>query len=354
MNVGILGVGTYLPSESRTNDWWPEDTVEKWRKITPRLLPDERYPAKTDGQRAVLAAIGEYRHDPFYGAVQRHIAPDDMMPSDMEVLAARDALEKTGIQAAQVDIILSASVVPDHLMTPNACAVHRKLGLPRRCFATNIDAACNGFGLQVTLAEQMIRGGQATYALLVQSILGPRMIPAESPSAAWFGDGATAVILGPTNKGRGILSRTTLTDGTTHDAIVAGVPGQRWYEEGRSWWYSRDIGLAKQVILNVADYGREAVNAALEKAGIPADEISYYASHQATAWFTRATQDFIGLKKARSLSTFQKAGNLSACNVPLALAEGEKNGLLKPGDMVATYGGGSGMTWSSLIMRWGN
>jgi 3-oxoacyl-[acyl-carrier-protein] synthase-3 len=107
------------------------------------------------------------------------------------------------------------------------------------------------------------------------------------------------------------------------------------------------------MIVKVADHGLEVVHEALDRAQLAPDAVDFYASHQATPWFRRVTQKYAGLEAARYSDTFEWTGHVSACNVPLSLVSGEREGLLKDGDVVATYAGGTGLTWSSTIIRWG-
>jgi 3-oxoacyl-[acyl-carrier-protein] synthase III len=354
-NVGILGIGVYLPEEVRTNDWWPKHVVEKWRNKTPDLLPERQVPPdpNNDGERLALAAIKALRGDPFGGAVERRILPDHLQASDMEVSAAQDALARAGIRPDQIDLLLVYSSVPDYLSTPNACAVHKRLGLKEECFATTIDGACNSFHLQLTLAQSMIKSGGCQAALLIQSANSPRLLPPDQPVSTWFGDAATAVVVGPVSQDRGILGSAHHTDGSTHSVIVTGVPGKRWYEEGRTWWYPTDRIAAKQVILGAVTCAKQVVNEALTIARCRPQDVDFYASHQATPWLRRVTQEFAELSNARFVDTFKWTGGLTACNVPFCLAMGAREGLLRDGDLVATYAGGNGITWSSVVLRWG-
>ncbi len=360
-SVGILGVGAHLPPTVRSNDWWPTHVVDGWRERWRRTLerraseePGGEMPfAATEGVARVGAAIAAVMDDPFQGAVERRVAPDSMPASEMEVLAAKEALDNAGVAPSEIDLLLSYSIVPDYLTTPNACRLHERLGLPERCFATAVEGACNSFQLQLMLAEQMLRTGQARRALLVQSNQLRRLIPADEPYSAWFGDGATAVVLGEVSADRGILGRSHRTDGSVFTATVSDVPGKRWYEHGAISWHPMDRAASRKMLLTVADLGKQVVHEALEQAALTPVDVGFYASHQATKWFRALTQDYLGLTNARAVDTFPWAGSLSACNIPLGLACGVKEGLLRDGDVVAMYSGGSGQTWSGTVLRWG-
>ena len=107
------------------------------------------------------------------------------------------------------------------------------------------------------------------------------------------------------------------------------------------------------MFLMLADRGKEVVVDALEKLQLRPEDVQFYAAHQATIWFRRVTQAHIGLTGARSADTFPWAGTLSAANIPLVMATAEAEGALLDGNLVAIYSGGTGMTWSASILRWG-
>lgn len=354
--VGIHGIGIYLPEPVRKNDWWPQSIVETWAgKSGASLLrsaADSSEPI-AEGVSRALEGMAEVAADPFKGAVERRVMPDGMVTSDMEAAAAKDALSRAGIDPGEVGMLLLNSQLPDFLSVPTAPAVHRKLGLPERCLSMATDAACNSFLTQLAIAEPMIRSGQVRYTLLVQSSGFLHLARPEDQHSAWFGDAATAVVVGPAGAGRGILGRAHRTDGSMYNALVTGCPGVRWYSGQQPVLYVDDVKSARRMLLSVADRGKQVVGEALAEAGCDAEHVRFYASHQGTRWFRKVTQEHIGLVNARYVDTFPWTGSLGAANIPMVLGTAEREGLLKAGDLVATYAGGSGVTWSSVVLRWG-
>lgn len=355
-SVGILGVGSYLPDEVRTNDWWPRSIVEKWEQkaVESGIRPtaDARKSVPSGGD-LVLDAIKEYGSDPFAGARERRVMPENMLPSDMETEAAKRAMTRAGVSAKDVDFVISASAVPDMLNVPNACAVHSNLGLGSRCFSTAIESVCNGFLHQISLAEQMIAGGKATVGLLVQSSAwGSRMMPIEQPYSAWFGDGATAVVVGVVDDGAGVLGTSHRTDGSLRNALHTGVLGKKWYEDGRSVWHHGDRRAAFEMLVRIPECAVQVFDDALASAGLTQDDVSFLATHQATSWFRKVVQEHGHFAKARSVDTFSWAGSLVASNIPLVLDVASREGLLKRGDVLAMHSGGSGITYSAVVARW--
>lgn len=354
--LGIHGLGAFLPDVVRKNDAWPREVVEQWvgrHAWDPQR--EERALAEVDdeGARLALRAIAELGNDPFQGAGERRVMPEGMTSADMEVEACRRAMVDAEVDAGEIDVILGFSFVPDFLHVPNACIVHERLGLPRRCFTMNADAVCNSFQMQLTLAEGLIRSGAATRALLFQSSAVWRVNPAHEPMSVHFGDGATAVVVGPVADGRGLLAQAHRTDGSVHRALVCTVPGKDWWEDGRIQSTTLDRADSRRMFLRVPSMGREVVHDALAQAGHAVGDVDFFACHQATSWFRRIAQEHIGIQHARTLDTYPWAGTLSAANLPLVLHEARRVGSLRDGDLVAMYQGGTGMTYSGTVLRWG-
>jgi 3-oxoacyl-[acyl-carrier-protein] synthase III len=353
-NIGLQGVGFYLPDNIRKNDWWPDSIVDKWREKPKRNLVHGKHmnaDPDTEGAKRTLEAMAEFVDDPFKGAKERRIKPDGMSFWEMEVLAAEDALKKAGVDKSEIDMLLVYSQVPDYLAV-HASVVHEKLGLPERCFTTGIEGACNSFLLQLGLAEQMIRGGQAKKALLIQSSGFFHITKPEDHHSAWFGDGATAVVVGPVGEGKGILGRSHRTDGSFHKAVYPACAGKRWYDGPVLLW-NEERATARKMLLSIADLAKTSLDEALEAAGHRPEEMDFYATHQSTLWFRKVTQEYARLSKARTFDSFAWTTSLGASNIPFMLAMGEKERLLKDGDLVAMHTGGGGITWSSMILRWG-
>ena len=352
--VGIVGIGAFLPEAVRRNDWWPSHVVESWKEDALKKAARERPEPDTlsESARLVFEAMADYANDPFQGAVERRILDPQYPSSYMEIRAAEEAIKTANMVPSDIDALLSFSFIPDYLATPNSCLLHRELGLPEKCFTMSTESACNAFLLQLGLAQQLIAGGMAKNVLLVQSNAVGRVIPQETPFSAWFGDGATAAVASQVGEGYGILGQSHRTDGTLHDALVIGVPGKRWYEDGPLVAYAHNRRNTLTMLLRLPEFGDTVLQDISEDTGLSRDEIDFYACHQPNPWFRRVTQEYMGLRKAVSIDTFPWAGSLSAANIPLVLATAHKEGTLKNGDLVAMYSGGSGVTFSGNVSRW--
>jgi 3-oxoacyl-[acyl-carrier-protein] synthase-3 len=350
-NTGILGIGVFLPEQIRRNDWWPDDVVENWRK---RIAERPEYGVPDDeGRRLVFAARDELSEDPFSGCTERRVMSPDMSAIDMEAAAAERALNKASVDLEDIDLLLLESSVPDRLTTNIACSLHERLGLPKTCFTLTVEGICNGFQQQFTLADAMIRSGRARRALLVQSSSLSRVLPYEMPHSAIFGDGATAVVVGPVSEGKGLLGAAHRTNGTFNNTVVTTVAGARWFDPGRLVYQFVSAKNTQMMVEALPELARDTIHAALAQTQFGPLDVDFYASHQGVRWYRRVTQTYAGLDNARYVETFPWAASLISANMPLVLSVALDEGLLHDGDLVVTQGGGSGVSISSLVLRWG-
>jgi 3-oxoacyl-[acyl-carrier-protein] synthase-3 len=350
--AGIYGIGIYTPETVRTNDWWPASVADKWRGRALHNVEKLQIEV-TEGVKAARAAMAEYADDPFHGAHERRVMKPEQLSSEMEIVAAQRALENAGVSANDIDQLISFTVCPDYLSGPTGAIVHERLGLPRHCFTISVEGACNSFPGLVTLADQAVRSERAKHVLIIASSAYSKLIPMEASIGAWMGDGAAACVFGPVAENRGILSYSHGTEGAGHRAMVFGVPGKRWYDEGKTVCYSEDKAMAQTIIVGSVDRCKRVITDALAQIGKTPHDVDFYAGHQGGPWLRRVTQAFTGMDRARHVDTFDAFGNLGAVNIPLILSIGAREGTLRDGDLVATFSAGTGQTYSSIVMRWG-
>lgn len=348
--IGILGLGMHLPPTVRTNDWWPADVVASWRGARGGLPPP---PEEGSSAEAILEAMRANAADPFQGGLLRHVlhAGDSIL--DLEVHAAKAALADAGVEAGEVDLLLTSPAPADFQLTNAACALHQALGLPRNGFALQVEGAQHAFLLQLSVARSMVLAGTARHALLVQSSAMSRLLEASNPLSPAFGDGAAAVVVGPVGAGHGVLATTHRTDGRLPSTLVASVPGKRWYEEGRSSLHVTDPAGMLDILLRTVDLSRESILAALADAGLRPEDVEVFAMHQGMPWLRRLVQEHAGLGRARAVDTFAATGHLFGAFLPSTLVAARDRGILHDGDLVVLAGGGNGMSYGAAVLRWG-
>jgi 3-oxoacyl-[acyl-carrier-protein] synthase III len=349
VRAGVLGIGTYLPPTLRGNDWWPQAVVDEWRGLPRPSMPDVRM---TPAMERVVGAMREAGADPFRGIRARHVIDDAMTSTDMEAIAAETAITNARIDRAQIDLLLVHTAVPEYLLSNTASALHHRLGLPRACFSLEAQASAYSFVAQLALAEAMILAGRAHVALLVQSSAASRLLDAGDPVSVALGDAATAVVVGEVDDEHGIIAHVSRTDGRCPNSLIASVRDRRWYDEGRNILYVHDAAGEHQLFLETVDRGIEVIGAVLEATGTRPQDIDFFAVHQGTPWLRRLTQEACGLTGARTVDLFSQTAYVFAASLPLVLASGRDAGLLRDGDRVLVFGGGTGITYGATLMRW--
>jgi 3-oxoacyl-[acyl-carrier-protein] synthase-3 len=356
-NVGVWGLGMYLPPIVRGNDWWPTELVQRWadsqaKRVT-RDTRGEDVSTFSPGTRNLLAAAQTFAADPFEGARERRVMPDDMLATDMQLAAATEAMARAGVEPRDIDFLIIENTTPDYL-APDGCRVQLELGLRRDgLFTIQTNTVCNAFVQQQVLADGLIRGGAFRLGLLIQCSVMSRHLRPEDAFSAWQGDGCTAAVVGAVGPGKGLLGHAHATDGRFHGGLVFGVPGKHWYEDGRVVFYIQDQARASAMIQSIADETETLVSRALAEAGVGRDEVAFFAAHQGTAWLGAAVQSHLGLGHAARVDTFAWTGSLMGANVPLVMAIGEREGRLRDGDVVVAFSGAPGQTVSTAVARWG-
>lgn len=270
---------------------------------------------------------------------------------DMEVVAARAAIANAGIDPSEIGLLLSHTVVPDVLLSNPACPLHAKLGLPRECITLSVEGAAYSFILQLELARALISTRRARYGLLVQSFLGTRLVERDDPLSVLFGDGASAVVVGPVSSGRGILGSAHFTDGRFATSLVLSPVNRRIVDDGRAIIHIPDPAQMRDVFLQTADLCKEGVDAVLASTSLDRSDVDFICVN-GTPWLREVVHGFLELPRARSYEIYQTVGYLSSAMIPINLELARQAGELRTGDRVMLTGGGTGMTFGATMMTW--
>ncbi|MEO8548615.1 MAG: 3-oxoacyl-[acyl-carrier-protein] synthase III C-terminal domain-containing protein [Kofleriaceae bacterium] len=217
----------------------------------------------------------------------------------------------------------------------------------------HMDASAYSFIMQMCVAEAMILAGRASHALLVQSSAPSRCVDYDDGQSPIIGDGATAVVMAPASGERGIVASVHNVDGRFARTLVASVPGKRWFDEGRAVIHVADPQQMKEVFLLTIDACKSSVESVLAKAGWSPDQVDYLSMFQGTPWLRELVQESLQLRRARSVDAFSRTGYLASALIPATLALGEQAGALHDDDLVVLTGGGTGMTFGAVALRWG-
>jgi len=274
------------------------------------------------------------------GILERHVARPEERLSDLAAAAGRLTLERAGMDAAELDLLLVATTTQDEL-TPNAAPLVAAALGATRAGAIDVGAACTAFVAGLGLGAGQIEAGRADSVLLIGADVLTRYVdPDDKRTAALFGDGAGAVLMTAAEEGR--TGPVVLhADGTMPDLIRAPYPEPTIRMRGHETF--------KHAVARIAEVTVEAMSAA----GVEADEIDLFVYHQANRRITRAVGERLALPAERVVDCIDRYGNTSAASIPIALAEAEADGRLTPGARILVAGFGAGLTWGGTVLEWG-
>ena len=322
----ILGCGSYLPERILTNAELAKtlDTSDEW--IVERS-----------------------------GIRQRHIASDGQFTSDLALKAAERALEHAGIKAKNVDMVIVATATPDNTFPATATKVQHNLGMTTGA-AFDIQAVCSGFVFALSVADNMIKGGQADTIVVIGAETFSRILDWEDRgTCVLFGDGAGAVVLRAspddvpdedTITAQGILSTHIHSNGSTRDLLYVDGGPSSTQTVGHVRMVGREV--FRHAVTNLANI----VGETLDAHGLHSDDLDWLVPHQANKRILDSTARKLGMSADRVVVTVDRHANTSAASIPLALDEAVKDGRIKRGNLVLMEAMGGGLTWGSGLVRW--
>ncbi len=322
--VKIVGVGHYAPAHVVTNH-----DLEAWLDTT-----DEWITTRT-------------------GMKRRHWTSDNEATSDLASAAAEAALVHAGLQAADVDCFIVATVTPDYYFPATACLVATRLGV-REKPAFDIAIACSGFIYGLTVASGLIRSGVYRRVMLIGAeSLSKILDKGDRSTAILFGDGAGAVILERSEE-NSFLASDLGADGSRPELLYAHGSGSREpidhaaldaklhliHMQGRETF---KLAVNKMV---------ESTGSVLSKANLTKADIAFLIPHQANKRIIDATARYLGLPDDKVVINISEYGNTSAASIPMALSETVRTGRVKPGDLIVFVAFGGGLSWGAVAWRW--
>ena len=318
----IIGTGSALPPNRVTNAQLAErvDTTHEW--IVERT-----------------------------GIEARHIAGDGETTATLATEAAQKALAAAGVPADKVGLIVLATATPDQTFPASATRVQTALGIDD-CIAFDVAAVCTGFLYALSVADNMVKGGMADYALVIGSETFSRILDWEDrATCVLFGDGAGAILLmaeeAPGEAGdRGILATKLHADGRHNDLLFVDGGVSTTGTVGKLRMKGREV--FRHAVTNLAD----VLNEVLAASGHHAHEVDWVVPHQANKRIIDATARKLGLDPNRVIVTVDQHANTSAASVPLALDTAVRDGRIKPGDLIVLEAMGGGFTWGAAVVRY--
>lgn len=315
----IIGTGSYLPAKVLTNYDLEKivDTSHDW--IVSRS-----------------------------GIVERHVAAENELASDLALQASLKTIESAGIEADEIDLVIVATTTPDQVFPSTACILQDKLGITNRGAAFDIQAVCGGFVYAMNTADLYIRGGQARTALVVGTEVLSRILDwKDRTTCVLFGDGAGAVLLRASDT-PGIVASKLHADGSHRGMLKAEGNIRNGEVQGDPF-----IKMEGQAVFKFAvKVLSEVVEELLEENQLKGSDIAWLIPHQANIRIMEATAKKLGLGMDNVIVTVATHGNTSAASIPLALDTAVRDGRIKAGQNIILEAVGGGFTWGAVLIKW--
>jgi len=355
MRAAITGLGLWLPETVRTNDDWPEDFTARAQDTAKALAEMPEISGDRIEQicaRHQAAELG----DPFLGAVERRVVSPELRAYDTEAEAARRALADAELDPAELDVVLSWSIVPDRISPPSAAKLTHVLGA-KRAWAMGVDSACASAMVQLSLGSAMIESGRARHVLLTQSNLMTRVFAMGHPASPGIGDAATAIVLSASER-PGVLGVHAVTHGEHYESLayIRGGDDETdtpWHEPGGPFFLgSRNREGMKELMANTVRFGHDTIAEACRRTSTRPSDLDVIACTQPRGWIPAAVAESLSLPADRAPTTFTRYAHLGASAALANLVDARDRGALRPGSLVAIYSQGAGFTRAAAIVRW--
>lgn len=283
---------------------------------------------------------------------RRILKGDGLATSDLAVPAVKGLLEKRGISAEEIELIIFCTSTPDMLFPATANILAHKVGAIN-AWGYDLQAACSGFLFGLTTGAQFIESGKHKKVLVIGADKMSSVVNYEDRNTCiLFGDGCGAVLLEPNEEGNGLQDSILKTDGSggpylnikgggslnpaSHETVDAGL--HYAYQEGRT--------VFKFAVTNMANVAAEV----MERNNLTADDVSWLVPHQANKRIIDATAERAGLPEEKVMVNIHKYGNTTSATIPMCLWEWESQ--LKKGDNLILAAFGGGFTWGSIYLKW--
>ena len=325
ISVGITGLGSYVPERVVTNDDISKlvETSDEW--IVTRT-----------------------------GIKERRVADEKVATSDLATKAAELALEDSGLDADELDLIIVATATPDHAFPSTAALVQKNLGASKAA-AFDLSVGCSGFIYGMVTGANFITSGMYKKVLVIGAETLSKIVDwTDRNTCVLFGDGAGACVLESCDESFGILASELGSDGLNGDVLILPAGGSR---------YPATAETVKNKLHTIKMDGKEVFKFAvrvmekssmrvLEEAGLTQDQLDFLIPHQANMRIIDAAMKKLQLGREKTHINLDKYGNMSAASIPVALDEALREGKIKEGDVVLLIAFGAGLSWASIVMRW--
>ncbi|WP_041963515.1 beta-ketoacyl-ACP synthase III [Sulfurospirillum cavolei] len=291
------------------------------------------------------------------GIKQRRIASEQEATSDLGVKAAEKAIERAGIAKEEIDLIICATLSPDHLCMPStACIIAAKLGITN-VMAYDISAACSGFVYMLSMAKAYIESGMKKNILLIGAEKISSVVDyTDRGTCILFGDGAGAALIGTTDdKNEAIIDVHASADGNYADYLITPGCGSKYpcsqetLDERLNFIKMKGNDVYKVAVKTLTN---DVVDI-LQSNNLDASQVDHFIPHQANFRIIDAVREKLNFPIEKTVLTVEKYGNTSAASIPMAINDAYEAGRIHRGDLMLLDTFGGGFTWASALVRFG-
>jgi 3-oxoacyl-[acyl-carrier-protein] synthase III len=288
------------------------------------------------------------------GILERRIL-DNGATSDLAVGALRVMLERRGIGATDLDLIIVATISPDMFFPSTACLVQEKIGA-KNAWGFDLSAACSGFPFALVTGMQFIENGTCNKVAVVGADKMSSITDySDRNNCILFGDAGGAVLLEPAaNDGEGILDHILRCDGAGEKYLhmlgggSLNPPTHKTVDKKMHYIFQDGKSVFKVAVVKMADISAEI----MERNGLTGKDVDWLVPHQANLRIIDATAKRMGLDPSKVMINIEKYGNTTAATIPLCLSEWWETGKLRKGQRIVMASFGAGYTWGAVLMKW--
>ena len=324
LNAKITGIASYIPDDVLDNEMLSQmvDTSDEW--ITTRV-----------------------------GVKERRILKKPVGSSYLGIQAVNKLLEETGVDRNDIDLLICPTSNPDHRFPSTASIIAHAVGIEKKCYAYDIQAACAGFLVGMYEATAYIRSGIYKKVIVVSAEKMSSMVDYNDRAICpLFGDAAAAVLMEPTEENVGVMDGIFHVDGSGLEHLVYKAGGSALrtshetvdanfhcvYQEGRAVY--------KHAVVDMLSSSRDV----MERNNLTTEDIQWFVPHQANLRIIEAVGARLGIPEDKVMVNIQNRGNTSAASIPLCLDENKHR--LHKGDKMVLTAFGAGFTWGALYLIW--
>ena len=301
-----------------------------------------------------LSNIVETSHEWIYtrtGISKRRISTVENT-SDLAINVGKALIKNSNIAPEDIDIIIVATITPDHLTPSTACIVQGAIGA-KNALAFDINVACSGFVYALSVADKFLKSGLYKTALVVGAETLSKIVDwSDRGTCVLFGDGSGGVLLVASEDENSIIAEDLKADGTCWQAITGGSIGINntfIKDKKENPFYLQMNG--RDVFKFATKTVPKSVQQVLDKSNLSLDDIKYIVPHQANLRIVEVVAKKLEVDLDKFYLNLQDYGNTSAASIPIALAEMSKKGILKKDDKIIITGFGGGLTWASMLIK---